>query len=282
MSSSKCSRCGKTSETGNFCTRCGVKLEKEKIKFSGVTIISFGILSIIAIAFFCLITYSFYEATVNSNEAYGWMIFIVMIAAFMVVPYYLVILVISIVCDKKIKKHKLIKNILLALLLLLPFLWMVIIYVESEIDSNKKEYEYSNISLTFPETMNRISTSTDFEGNYDHVSFYEKGCTITFAEFDYREELSLIENFKEYSDRFTYISAMDKSIYEDFNINHDLYETKIQKEKWYLYEKEYDNLIYKFYGLKIDDNFYKIEIKDKNTSICKELTQEIFSSIKYY
>ena len=57
--------------------------------------------------------------------------------------------------------------------------------------------------------------------------------------------------------------------------------TDIDGKTWYLYEKDYNDLKYKLYGIKINDNFYKIEVKNKNSNICDNLVKEVFDTIKY-
>lgn len=277
----KCEKCGKHFNTGKFCPDCGKELIKEKVKFSGVTIISLIILILIIVASIGLIVYAMIEANVSGNDAYGWLIFIVLMVAFLVIPYYLVIFRASVICDRKIKNKKLIKNIILVFFLLLPFLWLEKKYIDSKIDSERLSYQYEDMSIAFPEGMNRISTSTDFDGKYSMVEFYKDDCSIEWGVSNYNNDLSLINNFKNNSDRFTIIDNNRDTIYEDFNLSYNLRNENINGKLWNLYEKDYINLNYKLYGIKINDNFYKIEVKNKNSNICNNLLKQVLSTIKY-
>ena len=137
------------------------------------------------------------------------------------------------------------------------------------------------MSIAFPEGMNRIDKLYDFDGKYSMVEFNKDDCSITWRVSDYNNDLSLINNFKENSDRFTIIDNNPNTIYEDFNLSYNLRNENINGKLWNLYEKDYINLNYKLYGIKINDNFYKIEVKNENSNICDNLLKEVFSTIKY-
>ena len=137
------------------------------------------------------------------------------------------------------------------------------------------------MSITFPKGMSRNSTSTDIDGKYSMVEFNKDDCFIKWGVYDYNNDLSLINNFKENSDRFTIIKNNPNTIYDDFNLSYILKIENINGKTCYLYEKDYNDLKYNLYGIKINDNFYKIEVKNKNSNICDNLVKEVFDTIKY-
>ncbi len=250
------------------CENCGKELIKEKVKFSAITIISLIVLILTIVVSVGLIVYSIIEANSDSNDVYAWLIMIVITAAVLIIPYYLIIFITSIICDHKVKNKKLIKNIILAFFLLLPLLWVGKVFIDSE----KLSYQYKDISISFPKGMSIVGTITDFDGKYSMVEFKKDNCYITWAVSNYNNDLSLIENFKENSDRF---------IHKDFDLDYNLINKNVNGKLWNLYEKDYTNLNYKLYGIKINDKFYKIEVENKNSNICDNLSNEVFNTIKY-
>ncbi len=277
----KCEKCGRFYESGTFCSACGGRLIVEKRKFSAMTIACLvNLILVIAIPIGMSI-YAMIEGANSGNDAYGWFIFVILMTAFLVVPYYIALFFASLVCDKKVKKNKEIKNIILIFFLILPIIVCGLLYYNADKDSKKLSYEYADMSLTFPEGMKRISTATDINNKYTSVEFTKDNCTIEYSVSKYRNELSLMENLKEISDRFMIIDNNPNTIYHDFDNSILLKSENINGKSWNLYEKNYNNLNYKLYGTKINDNFYKIEIKDKNSSICTSLKNEVFNTVKY-
>ena len=274
----KCEKCGKEVKSGKFCPDCGCELKKKKFKLSVITIISLIVLILVSIPVVGAMIY----AVADGSEAAGWLFLIAGMIGVFIIGYYSMIFVGSIICDCIVRRNNIIQTIIVIVLMLLPGLWLLSVFIESNHDSKKLTYDYTDMSISFPDGMSRSSTSTDFNGKYSMVEFTNAGCSIRWGVTDYKSNLSLINNFKENSDRFT-ITSDKTTIYEDFDTNYKLGNKNINGKTWNLYEKNYGNFTYKLYGIKLNNKFYKIQVEDKNptNNNCVDLTKEVIDSVKY-
>ena len=119
----KCIKC-KNEINGNtkYCPNCGALQEKNGLSL--VTKISLIVLIIVALFFILINVYSFMGST--KNEAFGWLIGINAMTAMLIVPYYLIVFFVSLVCDNKGNLIKTIRNIVIPILLILPIIWIII------------------------------------------------------------------------------------------------------------------------------------------------------------
>lgn len=274
----KCEKCGKEVKNGKFCPDCGCELKKKKFKLSVITIISLIVLILVSIPVVGAMVY----AVADGSEAAGWLFLIAGMIGVFIIGYYSMIFVGSIICDCIVRRNNIIQTIIVIVLMLLPGIWLLFQLAETKKDNEKLTYEYSDMYISFPDGMSRGSTATDFNGKYSMVEFTNAGCSIRWGVTNYKSDLSLINNFKENSDRFTNINDND-TIYEDFDTSYKLGNKSINGKTWNLYEKNYNKFTYKLYGIKLNNKFYKIQVEDKNptTNNCVDLTKEVIDSVKY-
>lgn len=274
----KCEKCNKEVKKGKFCPDCGGQLisTKKKFKLSVITIISLIVLILVCIPIIGAMIYS----VMDGSEAAGWLFLIAGMIGVVAIGYYSMVFVGSLICDYVVRRNNIIQTIIVIFLMLLPGLWLLNVFIESDIDAKTKKYSYRDMSFEFPKDMKRGGTSKDFDDHYSLLQFTKDECSITIAVYSYRDELSLLGNFKEFSDRFTIIKNDPNTIYEDFDMSYKLIDKNINGKTWKLYEKNYTGMDYKLYGIKIKDKFYKLEVKDKG-NYCGDLPDEFMSTIKY-
>lgn len=279
----KCIKCH-NEVNGNFCKYCGTKVVK---KLSIVSIISIILLILITLGIISLIIFSIVEATSTGNDAFGWLLFIIMSIAFFTIPYFFVITVISIVCDKTLKKNRKLKDIIISIFLLLPVLIIFHMYIEIKIDTNKRNYTFKDVVVEFPKDMYKYSYSTDFDGKYSMVSFSKldsdnKACSIRVGKYERSNGLTIIEKFKESCDRFESVDK-EKTVYDIYDDVEELSKQDINGKEWYYYENQFEEVYYKMYGTEINNNFYKIEItsSNKNHNECDGKVNDVLNSVKY-
>ena len=98
----------------------------EKKKIGIVSIITIAILGIIVLGTLGLLAFGFLGAMTAGDgaSAAGWFIFVVMICGILIIPYYLVITIISIITDLCAKNPtiKTVKDIIVIILLIVPVL----------------------------------------------------------------------------------------------------------------------------------------------------------------
>lgn len=274
----KCEKCGKEVKNGKFCPDCGGELVKKKFKLSVITIISLIVFILVCIPIIWALVY----AAMDGSESAGWLFLIASMVGVFVIGYYSMVFVGSLICDYLVRRNNIIQTIIVIVLMLLPGLWLLSVFIESNHDSKKLTYDYTDMSISFPDGMSRGSTATDFNGKYSMVEFTNAGCSIRWGVTNYKSDLSLINNFKENSDRFTNINDND-TIYENFDTNYKLGNKSINGKTWNLYEKNYNKFTYKLYGIKLNNKFYRIQVEDKNptNNNCVDLTKEVINSVKY-
>ena len=275
----KCEKCGKEVKNGKFCPDCGGELKKKKFKLSVITIISLIVLILVSIPVVGAMIY----AVADGSEAAGWLFLIAGMIGVFIIGYYSMIFVGSIICDCIVRRNNIIQTIIVIVLMLLPGIWLLFQLAETKKDNEKLTYEYSDMSISFPDGMSRGGTSKDFDGKYDMVEFSNAECAIRWGVSKYNSDLSLIGNFKENSDRFTIIKNNPNTIYEDFDSSYSLGNKNINGKTWNLYEKNYNKFTYKLYGIKLNNKFYRIQVEDKNptNNNCVDLTKEVIDSVKY-
>ena len=89
---------------------------------------------------------------------------------------------------------------------------------------------------------------------------------------------------KRHNKRDTIIKNSPNTIYEDFDLNYSLGYKDISNKFWNSYEKEYTGMKYTMYGIKINNNFYKIEIEntsDNDDLLCNDLVNKTLDTVKY-
>lgn len=288
----KCEKCGKEFNTGKFCPECGGALVKEKAKFklSVITIISIIALVLVSIPFI----WSIGSATAEGSETSGWIVLIAGVAGFFVIGYYLSVFFISIICDLAIRKsNNIVQTILIAIFLVIPLILVLTTNIIHSVNEHKVNYTFKDVSVSFPKEMEKYYFNSGYYSlNDDIVEFKKDKCHIAFGSGDYNSNNSLIENFKHHSDdSIAYYDDTDpnnvtkhKNVEDSFDLNYKLKNESINGKTWGLYEKQYSDIHYKLYGIRIKNNFYKIEVNDKSgtdSTECNDLTKKVINSVKY-
>ena len=114
-----------------------------------------GVISYISIALTILLCLGYGLLSIlclfeSNTEAAGWGLGFVIIAAILTLPYFIVLTIISIICDLKINGSKIVKDIIIGILLFIPVcllgLFMLLVLIDSAqkpkriIDYEKNSY----------------------------------------------------------------------------------------------------------------------------------------------
>lgn len=267
------------------------KNKKNSNNMSITTIISlFVSLGLIALTTFCIVS-SFVMATGISDQStkgYIWIIMIILFgSAMIVIPYYLIISLVGFILDKVLKKKNIVKEIIIAVLLLLPIFYVLYSAYDMKRETKQRNYTIGDVTAKFPDNFSKYGYSKDIDGNYTMISFgkYQedsKICLFQFGKHKYDDSKDLISNFKDNCDNNTFVDK-GVSLRNAFDTTMSLKTENINGKTWNYYEKQYSKMNYKMYGLVIDNTFYKIEIEDEtvNDTTCQEKAQEILKSIQY-
>lgn len=87
-------------------------------KFSIVTWISLIVLVFYIIMLIASTIYGMYGG-VNGFE---WILAILYVSSIVIIPYYIIVFIISLICDRKVKKRIILKNIIIIILILIPII----------------------------------------------------------------------------------------------------------------------------------------------------------------
>ena len=91
-----------------------------------------GVISIISIVVTVLLIFGFGLLSVllmlsGNTEAAGWGIGLLLMLAFLILPYFVLLTIISIICDYAIKGSTLVKDIIIGILLFIPVVLGIIL-----------------------------------------------------------------------------------------------------------------------------------------------------------
>lgn len=88
-----------------------------------------SIMSWISLVFIVLIILLVIGSTIfgiyGGVDGFEWILVILYVSSMVIIPYYIIIFIISLICDRKVKNKIIIKNIILSLLLILPIVFYI-------------------------------------------------------------------------------------------------------------------------------------------------------------
>ncbi len=273
----KCRNC-QTETNAKFCPNCGNKMRYKS--FSSIVSIITTILITVALLFYGIRYFNGMLATTTTQEEKDSAIFLFSLlggmVAFLVITYYFTVTTISIAIDHKKGEKSLLKNIIVIIFLLVPFIiagWIARLPI---IASFEKSIEMKDMIFKFDELK---PIDGDYEGKKNDVknmtiknSKNDPDCRIEFGRYDIVNGKSLQEFLK---DKY--------SVHEDtYNGSLILENKTIKNKEWSFFIKE-ENIYYSIYGIELNNSFYIVEsfAKDNNTSYCKKETEKVLNSVEY-
>ena len=282
----KCTNCNnELNSNATFCRYCGKTVKKKGIgviSIFSIILLALSVIATIGIFLFCIIGAS--GSGTEASQGYGWLLIIFAPIGAILCGYYAILVGISILCDYKLK-NRTVKNVLVGISLVVPFLVVALFSMFILFDSSNRSFEIGDLKVDFPKDMNKTLESKDFVGKYTALGFYNREeekatCSITIS-YSNNDDKPTIDNMK---DGNTEKSIDKNTTTDDFiaSSRYSLSSTTINGKKWdYL---EYNqSTYYKIYGTTIKNKYYLIEIKDDHSShtMCKQKEKEVLNSITY-
>ena len=284
----RCTNCNnEINNNATFCNYCGKSIKKKKI--GAVTIISIIALALSIIATIGIIIYStigMKDESIGVSQGYTWFMIIGGTGGVLLIGYYAMLMVVSLICDLKLNKRT-VKNIIVSIGLVLPILFVLFIAAFALISNSQKNYTIGELKVEFPEGMNKTTEERGFDGKYSLIEFYareeEKAtCSITVAYTNPKEDRPVYENMIGNSNDM-YIDKDTKT--NDFITNnyYRLNNRTINGVTWNYLEYNSLTTYYKIYGVSHNNGYYTFEVKDNHSShnLCKQKEEEFINSLKF-
>ena len=261
----------------------------KKKKIGIVTIISIIVLALAVIAtvgiiFYCLIGMD--GASTESSQGYTWFLIIGSTIGALIIGYYAVLMVVSLICDLKLNKKRS-KDVIVSIGLVLPVLFFLLTIAFAFLIEGRKSYNMADLKVEFPEGMNRSGVRREFNGSYSSLEFFAREesnatCSISVSYNKIKSDRPAYENMIENSNDI-YIDKDTKTNDYITNNYYKLNSKNINGTKWDYLEYNSTTTYYKIYGTSYKNNYYTFEIKDTHTShsMCKQKESEFINKLKF-
>jgi predicted nucleic acid-binding Zn ribbon protein len=121
----RCKYCGKIlNKDEKYCSNCGKEVVN---RMSKITKISLGMLILLVAVVLIVVAICIYQIFASNDEAYGWLLGLAPLIAFLPFMYYVAVFVASLLCDKlgERPKHP-VRDVIVTIALILPILFLII------------------------------------------------------------------------------------------------------------------------------------------------------------
>ncbi len=280
-----------------ICRNCNNVINDKKCPICGFnngfrisigTILSILFLAVVIIGTICLFISSVNGMSEAGENAYFGIVMLasagaIVIIGAILIPYYLIVLIVSIICDYNVKKARIVQNTIVIIFLMVPVMFATIFNLILMRDTNKKTFNFPDVTIKMPSNMNRYSFGKDSITNEDKSAGFvtkDNKCKINIGRYNYDEDIDLIHNFKNVCDRGNLVDE-NTNIYSLYDKISSLKTTSINGKTWSYHKGNYDYIEYRMYGIVINDNLYKIEYESKDKNICEPLLEKTLNSVKY-